>query len=325
MSSVFPFAKPTLCIFHIIQAVRRQLSKDDYDDLSVEQRDCVLATFKRLLYARSHEHLLLVEDELRRLSPIFWMYYSTNWRKHECWWALWYRRQLPLFLRWTNNGNEGLNYAAQIPCTVVKDLAGCVEIHLNDFNTAIDSANHEEDIGTVQTFGTMHLNHILNHILNATTSTFMSILMDEWSRKSSTEFVCSAVSYYCGCTFFSQFTAPCRHFKKLIAAGRFSLTVVKQHMQRWLKRKASDRTYPSPNEPYTGFIRPPLPDGCQATPLAPLDTDETELITDNPLSPLEEELLHGDACVAEIQSSPPHPSQTVQSEDESTDQCYEDT
>ncbi len=73
----------------------------------------------------------------------------------------------PFFLRWNNNGNEGLNYAAQIPCQVVRDLSDCIEIHLNDFNTAIDSVYHQEDLLTVQSFGRVHDNPFLNFILNA--------------------------------------------------------------------------------------------------------------------------------------------------------------
>ncbi len=83
IADVFPNARPTLCIFHVIQAVRRQLAKDEYGELSADMREEVVQLFKKILYAGSHEVLLRLEYALRDLCPQFWRYYVVHRQKHE--------------------------------------------------------------------------------------------------------------------------------------------------------------------------------------------------------------------------------------------------
>jgi len=107
-SSLFPQASLKICLFHVLKAIRREVTIDKMG-ITPSQREACLKLFTELVYARGHTQYEQAREKLHntKLTSVV-SYFEKNWHSIKDEWVQGER---------TNNRLESINAKIKSVCT----------------------------------------------------------------------------------------------------------------------------------------------------------------------------------------------------------------
>lgn len=257
-AEAFPKAQLQLCIFHVLQNFKREISTKRMG-ITGEQKKEVLEILQRMVYATTEKKYLDLYQELCELNfEKVREYFDKNWHADDVrsQWAAYFTNSSQNYMNRTTNRLESINQKLKSVVTKYSKL----HIFLKATLDCIQSLGLERDQRTIRSIHRRPVN-IINetvdeHAYRALLTAFaLDKLLGEKYRMGHVVFVGEVNEQLiykshenattllsvdqdgksCTCPFFKQMGLPCRHLLKYLMEREMDLYVPALCNQRWLK------------------------------------------------------------------------------------------
>ena len=144
-SSLFPQASLKICLFHVLKAIRREVTIDKMG-ITPSQREACLKLFTELVYARGHTQYEQAREKLHntKLTSVV-SYFEKNWHSIKDEWVQGFITQSLTLGETTNNRLESINAKIKSVCTRIATL----DQFFNEFFSVLATLHNERNYNAV--------------------------------------------------------------------------------------------------------------------------------------------------------------------------------
>lgn len=259
-AEAFENAQLELCIFHVHENFKREVSTQKMG-ISSDEKKRALAIMHKMVYARKEAEYLTLYAQLCSLNlPRVKEYFEKNWHGMEIrqQWVAYFTNSYQNFLNRTTNRLESINQKLK---TVVTKY-GTLHSFLKETLDCIQSLSLERDQRTIRSIHRQPVFHaqesvdefsyrklltcfaytkLLNEKQNIESVVFVGQVDDKLIYKSHKDapeiFSVDDAGYVCSCPFFRMMTLPCRHVIAFRKERNMNLFAADLCHQRWHKAR----------------------------------------------------------------------------------------
>ena len=225
MRQNLPHARILLCSFHVLKNFKKRVSELL---LPTGDEEKIFRTMRRILYAKSEDHMDQLMSELLGQNEEMFLYLSSNWMEDKEMWALHLRDSIITFGNNTNNRLEAENGKLKHLLSSSSSLTECVRslmLHnqildaercYSNFLQTSKSTHYLNTEPDIQALFSSLTDFAISKVQSNYKQYDVMVIGEETSRvyhvtDQDKSYNVNLENKLCSCTFSCQYQLPCRH------------------------------------------------------------------------------------------------------------------